>query len=243
MSNKPYYLRYEDRYKQAYEAGIKLWGHTEADEELSSTLSKWVKDNNLYGKRIIDFGCGEGAGGVILSQLGCIYHGVDIAPSAIEKARSMLEKYPNATVSVHNLVEDDITEKYDAAIDIMGLHVIVLDDDRKKYLVNAYNCLKDNAPMLFFREWYEKDVVEEVIDSIERWAAITGIDYTTPKIKTVSHVGKEVEVNMTYIPARGNSKEGYIKEMCAAGFEVEHFVEMEPSIQIPHSASIFVRKP
>lgn len=63
MENKPYYLAYEKRYKSAYEAGAERWGHSPEDEELYATLKAWVKDNHLKGKGIVEFACGEGAGG------------------------------------------------------------------------------------------------------------------------------------------------------------------------------------
>jgi len=243
MITKPYYLSYESRYQKAYEAGMEIWGHTSADETLSSMLAKWVDDNGLKGKRVIDFACGEGAGGEILSRLGCIYHGVDISPAAIDKAKILLKDYPNASVYLHDMVEESVSEKYDAAIDIMGLHMLVLDDHRAKYLNNAFNCLKNNAPMLFFRELHNENATEERIETFEQWQTVMGEDYTTPKLKTVSHNGTKVEVNMTYLPARNKSKSGYIRELTQAGFIVEDFMIMEMNMQNPYSASIFVRKP
>ena len=86
MNPHPYHLSYEARYKKVYAAGADYWGHTPDDEELTEVLTGWVARHNLKGKRIIEFFCGEGASGVILSKLGCIYHGVDISPTALEKA-------------------------------------------------------------------------------------------------------------------------------------------------------------
>ena len=146
----PYYFAYESRYKKAFTAGIERWGHSPDDSILFSALSKWVMENQLQGKRIIEFGCGEGAGGEILSRLGCIYHGVDISPSVIEKTSITLQQFPQATISLLDMVNDDIKGKFDGAIDIMALHMLILDSDRQKYLKNAYNCLNKNAPMIFF---------------------------------------------------------------------------------------------
>ncbi|MCL2776313.1 MAG: hypothetical protein FWD71_23670 [Oscillospiraceae bacterium] len=67
MPNKPYYLAYEARYKKVYEAGFERWGHSPDDEELIAYLTEWVNKYNLQGKRIIEFACGEGASGEILS--------------------------------------------------------------------------------------------------------------------------------------------------------------------------------
>ena len=89
MSNKPYYLAYEKRYQTVFSAGVKRWGHSPDDSELLATITEWVKQNNLSGKRVLEFACGEGATGVILSKLGCIYHGVDyLAIGSGENQRS-----------------------------------------------------------------------------------------------------------------------------------------------------------
>jgi len=245
MSGKPYYLAYENRYRAVYAAGIERWGHSPDDETLISTLTKWAETHCLPGKKVIEFACGEGACGEILSGLGCIYHGVDIAPSAVEKARKALERYPAATVSLLDMVNGQITDSYDAAIDIMGFHMLVTDADRRKYLQNAFKCLRPGAPMLFFRESYRRDLsaFNKPIDTIEQWVALTGEDYGTPQIRKVSQNGKEAEVSVPLVPARARDKEGYINDFSGAGFVVDEFIETEANEEIIYSASIFVHKP
>jgi hypothetical protein len=61
MDEIPYYLAYESRYQKVFSAGIERWGHAPDDEVLFSTLKKWVEENQLQGKRVIEFACGEGA--------------------------------------------------------------------------------------------------------------------------------------------------------------------------------------
>ncbi|MBE6549797.1 MAG: class I SAM-dependent methyltransferase [Ruminococcaceae bacterium] len=194
---------------------------------------------------MIEYACGEGACGVILSELGGIYHGVDISPSAIEKSRKQLEKYPNATVDVLDMVKESVKEKYDAALDCMGFHMLVTDSDRELYLKNAYNSLKENSSMLFFRESYRKDgTYHGIVNSVEEWAQITGDDYKTPQLRQVrnSDDGGIVEVFVPLVPARAKDKNGYVEEFENVGFDVEKFIEMDVSTAIPHSASIYVRK-
>jgi len=204
-----------------------------------------VEDNQLKGKRVIEFACGEGAGGEILSELGCIYHGVDIAPSAVEKSRKVLERYPNASVSVLDMVNEQVDGIYDAAVDIMGFHMLVLDKDRTKYLKNAFNCLKNGAPMLFLKQSYRRNAPasNEIIETMEQWTAITGEDYDTPQLRTASQNGMNLEVTIPLVPARGKNKDGYIKEFSDIGFIVDDFVEMETNEAILYSASIYVHKP
>ena len=242
---EPYYKAYEKRYKAVFSAGVERWGHSPDNKVLYNALKLWVEKNNLQGKSIIEYACGEGACGVILSKLGCVYHGVDISPSAIEKSRKLLEAYPNATVEVLDMVKESVREKYDAALDCMGFHMLVTDDDRYLYLKNAYNSLKENAPMLFFKESYRRgEAYQGAVNSVEEWAQITGEDYKTLQSRQVknSFDGGIVEVLVPLLPARAKDQNGYIEELENIGFEVEKFVEMDVFLDIPHSASIYVRK-
>ena len=233
-----YYTAYEKRYRAAYDAGIPLWGHGPDDESLAAVLAEWVEINNLAGKRIIEFACGEGSSGVILSKLGCIYHGVDIALSALEKAKYALADYPDASVSLLDMVRETDGGIYDAALDVMGFHMLVTDADRAAYLHNACASLKPGAPMLFFRESYRRDMEEITVSSFDEWVRMSGSDYITPEKREMR--GKEVWIPL--LPARARSEAGYRKEFTGAGFTVEQFEEMEISRQISFSASIYVRK-
>lgn len=243
MNNKPYYFAYEERYQRVYSAGVDFWGHNPNDEELTKVLTNWVNEHQLAGKKVIEFACGEGAAGVILSRLGCIYHGVDISPTAVEKAKSILAPFPNAIVELCDMVNQAIDSKYDAALDIMGLHMLVLDQDRRRYLQNAFNCLKSNAPMLFYRESFRVDAFEGEITTFEEWVSITKSDYVTPAKRVVQNGDKEIEVFIPLVPARAKTKAGYINELTAAGFVVQHFQEMDYNEQNPFSATLYVYKP
>ena len=245
MSSQPYYLAYENRYQAVYAAGIDRWGHSPDDTVLYAYLKSWVEQNGLVGKRVIEFACGEGACGAILSDLGCVYRGIDVSPSAIEHAQRTLCSYPNASVEVLDMVKDPIEGLYDAALDCMGLHMLITDADRAGYLLNAYSALKDGAPMLFFRESYRREgVYSGTVDSFAQWSKITGEDYLTPRSRLVkrSDNGEASEVYIPLLPARAKDKNGYIIEFENAGFTVEKFEEMGSSSAIPFSASIFVRK-
>lgn len=242
MEDELYYQCYEHRYKTVYIAGAERWGHSPDDSELNSVLKAWVFKNNLIGKRIIEFACGEGACGVILSKLGCIYHGVDIAPSAIAKSRSLLATYPNARISVFDMVKEPISEQYDAALDVMGFHMLVTDSDRSKYLENVLSCLKNGSPMLFYKECYRLQVFDGVIDSFEKYVKITNSDYTTLQRRTAVVAGKEVEIYIPFVPARAKNEELYVQEMIQAGFIVDEFEVNEEGQDIQYSANIYVHK-
>ena len=246
--DKPYYLAYEERYRKAYAAGAERWGHAPDDETLVAALTPWVRENDLTGRSVIEFACGEGACGVILSGLGCAYHGVDIAPSAVEKAALALKGFPQARVSLLDMVRDAPGETYDAALDCMGFHMLVTDSDRAAYLSHAFDALKSGAPMLFFRESYRdpgaenrETAYEGEVRTYEQWLKITGHDYETPTLRLAPDNGQEVWLPL--VPARASTKEGYLREMRSAGFLVERFEEMGTSYAIRCSANLYVRKP
>lgn len=243
MADNPYYLDYENRYQKVYEAGVERWGHSPDDEILITALTKWVNNHQLFDKKVIEFACGEGSSGEILSKLGSIYHGVDIAPSAVEKTRKVLKSFPHASVSLLDMVNQPIAEKYDAALDVMGFHMLILDSDRSKYLNNAFNCLKRGAPMLFFREAYRMDAPSGSIKTLDEWQAITGDDYVTPQKRIAKQNGMHIEVSIPLLPSRARTKQGYIKEMNEVGFIIDEFIEMDINERCPYSASIFVHKP
>jgi len=242
MTNEPYYMAYEKRYKAAYDAGANLWGHKPDDEVLVAALTDWVAKNNLQGKHVVEFACGEGSVGIILSRLGCIYQGFDISPLAVARSGQALADYPTASVAVLDMVNQCPTGVYDAALDVMGLHMLVVDADREKYLANMRSALKPGAPALFFREAYRTNAYSGAVSSFEEWLAISKDDYETPSPRTVVNDGVEYTVNIPLVPARGKNKADYIGEMTAAGFVVDDFIEMVESQNIVYSASIYVHK-
>ena len=237
---EPYYMAYENRYRKVFAAGAACWGHSPDDEILVRTLSRWVADNNLRGKRIIEYACGEGSCGIILSKLGCIYHGVDIAPTAVERAAIAVAGFPTASVSQLDMVNEGVNEQYDAALDVMGFHMLVTDCDRRKYLLNVADSLLPGAPALFFRESYRTDAYSGEVASFEDWCRISGSDYKTPESRRVN--GSDITVDIPLVPARAKNKADYIAEMQEARFVVEKFVEMDMSEAISYSASIYVRR-
>ncbi len=242
--NKPYYLAYEDRYRRVFEAGIELWGHSPDDEILVRTLTEWVAEHDLAGKTVVEFACGEGAAGVILSKLGVHYRGFDIAPSAVEKARERLRDFPDARVERLDMVKEraGLPETFDAALDCMGFHMILTDADRDAYLTDAHAVLKPGAPMLFFRESYRDNAYTGVVESFDHWKEITGDDYTTPQLRSNPDGADGKEVWIPCVPARARNREGYTGELERAGFAVEKFMNMDESSAILYSVSIYARK-
>ena len=243
MDEETYYLVYEERYRKVYAAGVERWGHGEDDTALRASLTEWVDRCNLRGKRVVEFACGEGASGVILSQLGCLYHGVDVAPSAVAKAQAALADYPGAKVTLLDMVHEQAEGQYDAALDVMGFHMLVVDADRLSYLRNVYSSLKSGAPFFLFRESYRENADDSPVESFGDWLTRTGDDYRTPQTRYAGPADAQVEVQIPKVPARAKTEPGYRKELQEAGFVVDRFVLMMTDMQIVSSAAIYAHKP
>ena len=65
--DKPYYLAYEERYQAALPPGSTTGGMIPAIPLWREALDGWVKANRLSDRRVIEFACGEGAAGILLS--------------------------------------------------------------------------------------------------------------------------------------------------------------------------------
>jgi hypothetical protein len=241
-----YYHNYEQRYRTVFKAGAKYWGHSPDDEWLSATLADWVDTNRLHGKLIIEFACGEGACGVILSKLGCRWIGFDAAPSAVEKARNATSGFDTAQVFLQDCVCDDLHKlglpAADAGLDVMGLHMLVTDADRSAYLANFSSMLKTDAPALFLRESFRTEAYEGAVDTIDDWILINGLDLITPETRIIMTENGKTEVMLPLLAARTRNLEGYTQDFSAAGLKIIHFIPSEPCKQIIFSASFNTRK-
>lgn len=241
--NKRYYEAYEGRYQAVQSVSKDLfWGHSPEDKELIAHLSGWVQKHDLKGKRIVEFCCGEGGSGAVLASLGCSYQGYDIASSAISKAKVTLKDYPEAQAEVRNLVTAALPENtFDAALDVMGFHMLVVDSDRKAYLTNMFRTLRPGAPAFFFHQLYRREIYRGPVESFEDWKKISGSDYSTPEEREIGDTGKTVMIPL--VPGRARNKEDYIAELEAAGFIVDSFMEMGENHKAPFSCSFHVHKP
>jgi len=237
-----YYRAYEERYRAVRQVSQEIWGHSEKDGTLKAALEKWVSRNSLKGRRVLEFACGEGAAAVMLADMGCLYRGVDIAPTALETAKKTAAGRANVEFGLLDMVEESAgTQEYDAVLDISGLHMLVTDAHRMAYLKNAFEALRPGGCALFWQESYRTDAYEGEVESIAQWAEMTGLDFDTPEERNIGDTGKTVMLKL--LPARPRTAEGYRREMEYAGFVVDGITELASGGFIATSAAIQVHRP
>lgn len=239
---KPYYTAYDKRYRSAYEQGADYWAYLPEIEKTRKIVRRFVERFGLVGRKVVEFGCGQGIAALEFARFGCIYKGYDISPAAIEKAAALLSDYTNAEVSLFDVVLGDFPEEFfDAGIDIACLQMLVTDTDRNRYLSNVYKCLRPQAAAYFVRSSYQDDAYDGEITSYEQWLDIAGVDVDTPEQRMALKDGKEFPVMMPLIAARPRTERGYRQELTDAGFEIMEFKRSKKRDEM--SADILTRKP
>lgn len=116
---------------------------------------------NLHGKRVLDFGCGEGDLTTLLAGMGAIVTGVDISPDLIRLAKEqcrldMTDK--NVRFEIRDLSENPFeNDTFDFAVCNAVLHHI----DIEKILPNIIESLCDNGVVIMvepvaFLPWLQR---------------------------------------------------------------------------------------
>lgn len=144
---KKYYEAYEERYKKIHEKGL-LWFSDEPTPELIDWI-KYFKIPKSNG--ICEVGCGEGRDSLYLAEQGYEVTGIDISNEAIKKCKELAEKKKvniNWIVSDALNLKDKIDRQFDWIYSIGTLHMLVEQEDRKKFLESIYSILKPQGSFL-----------------------------------------------------------------------------------------------
>jgi SAM-dependent methyltransferase len=150
---RKYYEAYENRYRDVYRQGVKYWCDFpwEVLEDLAGLDSFLDFAGARPGAhRILEPGCGEGHLAVALAQKGFDYLGVDLAPSAVEKAGLRISEAGlgvRARFVLHDATDLSFLHEgsFDFALDNKFLHMLVVDHDRRRYLSTLRWALKPGA--------------------------------------------------------------------------------------------------
>lgn len=206
-------IAYELRYRTVYKAGARFWEDPIPTEE----LVEFIRDMNFpRGLYVIEFGCGEGRDAIFLAKQDFKVTAIDVAPSAIDRAREWVaQEGVNVSFEVGDVVnlKHISSSTYDLAVNIGCLHMIVSESARLRHLKHALRILKPSG--LYFSCNIGKDtpVMREDLDK------------TKPKPgelipRRIKVDGEEKEIMLPVIAAWPKSGEQYKEEFEAAGYKV-----------------------
>jgi ubiquinone/menaquinone biosynthesis C-methylase UbiE len=204
---------YEERYRRIYRAGATFWEKPVPTE----ALVEFIQEFNLpRGLKAIDFGCGEGRDSIFLAKMGFRVTGIDMAPSAVQRAKHWASKEGlEINFKVGDIINlpDEKDNCYDLAINIACLHMITDQKARNQHLREAHRILKKDG--LYFSCNYGTDK-PVTIEEFYRKKPKPG----TLIPRKINVGGVEKEVLLPVIPVWPKTKEEYIEEFEKANFKI-----------------------
>ncbi len=220
LAGREYYQLFDDRYKAVLDPA-------EPDQALVSQNGPRVliyadferlrRDGLIPGPgaRLLDLGCGEGQNAAYFARLGLRVTGVDISPTAIQRASRLAaeQRLPMdfRVADVLDLVGVG-DRAFDVATDIGCLHMLVRDEHRRRYLRSVRRILRLGGVFFLFEGASARDV--SVPD--EETAILRHV--TLVQKRWIAEQSRFVEVRG--VGFRSASLPQYRRELEAAGFEV-----------------------
>ena len=136
-----YYKAYDKRYKQLHERDIS-WENDVQTEIVEQIIKKYKISKT---DSILEIGCGEGRDSKILLNKGYNLLATDVSQEAINYCKQIDENHSNNYEVLDVLDCDTFKDRFNFIYSIACLHMLVLDDDRKKYFDFIHNHLKNNG--------------------------------------------------------------------------------------------------
>lgn len=260
-TERKYYYAYENRYRRVYAEGIRYWSEhppevkgaldgfsellkvlseqplcsigRQAPAEVNAAAAQGGESASAGGRlRVLEPGCGEGRFAVESLARGFDYVGIDLAPSALARARERVDAFQKDAVGVQLLCRD-VTElsflepaSFDLAIDIGLLHMLVADCDRRRYLDGLRRALREGGLVLFI-EACSEGAYDGPVETYEDYMRVFAPGLVTDEERIAYNDGREVTIKLDRLPARPRDRKGYVRELCDHGFRVLDFTNLE----------------
>lgn len=141
---KEYYKAYEERYKQVHQSQNKAWA---GDRPSLSIINLLKKYKATLHSSILEIGCGEGQNAVYLMQKKYKVEACDVSAEAIRwcKEQARLAGVDEDKFFVMDILDNNLSKKYDFIFSVAVLHMLVKDEDRQKFLEFVKDHLNDEG--------------------------------------------------------------------------------------------------
>jgi len=204
---KKYYEAYDLRYKRIHEDGL-IWFKNEPTPELLD----WISYHKIsLEEAILEVGCGEGRDVLYLANSGYTVAGSDISEEAINMCKIKLEEIDlKIELKTEDFVEmsNDDLPTYNWIYSVGTLHMLVDDEDRRRFLANLFSRLNKNGRLLLVSKGDGitsfRTKKEDAFDLVERFHYLDDRKYS---LEATSFCRK--------------TWEEHLKEIEAVGFKIE----------------------
>lgn len=136
-----YYEAYEIRYRQVHGKNLS-WASDNPSPIVEEILKKYIHADHA---RILDIGCGEGRDCRYLLKQGYDVQAVDISEEAVHYCRDRVSTEEKECFHVLDVCTDSFEGSFDYIYSVATLHMLVLPQDRKRYLSFIKEHLRPNG--------------------------------------------------------------------------------------------------
>lgn len=137
-----YYKAYDDRYRQFHSQTGKAWAGSKASVVLKDILGQYPTKS-----KILEIGCGEGQNAMFLKQQGFDVIASDVSYEAISWCKKLAKNnnIDSDMFFVLDILNNNFSQKFDIIYSVSTLHMLILENDRKKFWDFIYEHLKEGG--------------------------------------------------------------------------------------------------
>ena len=203
---KKYYEAYDERYKQIHSMNLE-WEANVHSPILNEVIAKLDLGKE---SKMLELGCGEGRDAFYLMQKGYDVCATDISSEAISFCKQKGAEYADRFM-VLNACEDSLEERFDFIYSVAVLHMLVLEEDRQKFLSFIKEHLKESGWALILSmgdgEMERSSDISNAFDEQERVHTETGtkvyVASTSCKMVSFSTLEAEMEQSGFVVEEKG----------------------------------------
>ena len=203
---KKYYEAYDERYKQIHSMNLE-WEAKVHSPVLDEVIAKLGLDKE---SKMLELGCGEGGDAFYMMKKGYDVCATDISPEAILFCKQKGAEYADRFM-VLNACEDSLDERFDFIYSVAVLHMLVLEEDRQKFLTFVKEHLKESGAALMLSmgdgEMERSSDISNAFEKQERVHTETGtkvyVASTSCKMVSFSTLEAEMEQSGLLVEEKG----------------------------------------
>ena len=135
-----YYAAYEERYKTAHKKGVS-WASSVPTSIVVDIIHRYDIKSEQH---LLEIGCGEGRDARVILEQGYDLTATDISSEAISYCQRIMPEYAE-NFRVMDCLSDEMEAKFDFIYAVAVVHMLVLDEDRKRFYHFIYDHLKQEG--------------------------------------------------------------------------------------------------
>ncbi len=199
---RKYYEAYDDRYRQVHELGL-AWSYGAPTPIVKEVIEEFGISQTC---KLLEIGCGEGRDSVPVLQEGFDLLATDISSQVIFWCRERFPEFKDR-FQIMDCLNGQLDEKFDFIFAVAVLHMLVEDEDRKRFY-------------RFFREHLEDDGLGLICTMGDGEMECASDPSTAFDLQQRTHQETGRKINIAATSCRMVSMETFREELAENGLEI-----------------------